>query len=142
MEGFTPIAALLGGATIGLAGALLLLFNGKIAGISGILGGMLSPAAGDWAWRVAFVTGLLTGGGLLLAFRPVSMAPETTVSLPALIAAGLLVGIGTRIGMGCTSGHGVCGISRLSVRSITATVVFVAAAMVTVFIVRHVLGGI
>ena len=142
MEGFTPIAALAGGALIGLAALMLLLFNGRIAGVSGIIGGLLSPAAGEVAWRFSFVLGLLAGGGLLLVFHPVSMAPEPGVSLAALIGAGLLTGIGVKIGAGCTSGHGICGVSRLAPRSIVATVVFLAAAMLTVYAVRHMLGGI
>ena len=142
MESFTPWAALAGGTLIGLAALLLLLCNGRIAGISGILGGSLDPKRGDVLWRVLFFFGLLAGGGLMLEWRPVTMDVEVDVSTPAVILAGLLVGLGTRIGNGCTSGHGVCGVGRLAPRSIVAVVVFVSAAMLTVYIVRHVLGGI
>ncbi|MBS0307447.1 MAG: YeeE/YedE family protein [Proteobacteria bacterium] len=137
---FTPLLSLSGGLLIGLAAAALVLFNGRIAGISGIVGGLLRPQTGDRAWRLAFIVGLLLSPllyGLAVAL------PESRVDAgwPTLIAAGLLVGIGTRYGSGCTSGHGVCGISRLSPRSLVATVIFMAAGFATVFIVRHVLGG-
>jgi uncharacterized membrane protein YedE/YeeE len=123
---FTPLASLLGGILIGLAASMMLLFNGKIAGISGIVAGLLRPAGHQTLWRVLFVTGLVTGGLVLRFVQPAAYAftiPRTTA---ALVAAGLLVGFGTRLGNGCTSGHGVCGISRLSARSIAATVVFIA----------------
>jgi hypothetical protein len=137
---FTPWASLAGGILIGLATALLLLANGRIAGISGILGGLLRPARGDVAWRVAFVAGLFLAPIVWLTMR--AMPPAQIDHSPALLAAGgLLVGIGTRFGSGCTSGHGVCGIARLSPRSLLATACFMAAGFVTVFVVRHVLGG-
>jgi len=136
---FTPWASLAGGILIGLAAALLLLANGRVAGISGILGGLLRPARGDVAWRVAFLGGLFLAPLIWLTMR--AMPPAQIDHGPALLAAaGLLVGVGTRFGSGCTSGHGVCGIARLSPRSLTATACFMAAGIATVFIVRHVLG--
>ena len=136
---FTPWSALAGGVLIGLAAAGLLLFNGRIAGISGILGGLLSRARADIAWRIAFVLGLLAAPTIWMM---VADAPEINVDAgyPALAVAGLLVGIGTRYGSGCTSGHGVCGLSRLSPRSLVATLSFMAAGFVTVYIIRHLLG--
>lgn len=136
---FTPWASLSGGILIGLATALLLLANGRVAGVSGILGGLLRPARGDVAWRVAFVLGLFVAPIAWLAMR--AMPPAQIDHSPALLAlGGLLVGVGTRFGSGCTSGHGVCGIARLSPRSVLATACFMAAGFVTVFVVRHVLG--
>ena len=136
---FTPWASFTGGILIGLATALLLLANGRVAGISGILGGLLRPARGDVAWRVAFVLGLFFAPIVWLAMR--AMPPAQIDHSPALLAiGGLLVGVGTRFGSGCTSGHGVCGIARLSPRSLLATACFMAAGFVTVFVVRHVLG--
>jgi uncharacterized membrane protein YedE/YeeE len=135
---FTPWASLTGGILIGLATALLLLANGRVAGVSGILGGLLRPARGDVAWRVAFLLGLFVAPIVWLAMR--AMPPAQIDHSPALLAVGgLLVGIGTRFGSGCTSGHGVCGIARLSPRSLLATACFMAAGFVTVFVVRHVL---
>jgi uncharacterized membrane protein YedE/YeeE len=142
LEGFTPWAALAGGTLIGLAALLLLLCNGRIAGISGIMGGSLQPARGDLLWRVLFFWGLVAGGALTLWWWPAALAIRIDVSSPAVILAGLLVGLGTRIGSGCTSGHGVCGVGRLAPRSLVASAVFVSAAMLTVYVVRHVLGGI
>ncbi|MDJ0949549.1 MAG: YeeE/YedE family protein [Alphaproteobacteria bacterium] len=141
MENFTPVSALIGGLLIGVAASMLLLLNGRIAGISGIAGGLLSPARGDVAWRLLFLAGLALGAALWRLVGPEPQAIALTGSLPTLIAGGLLVGFGTRLGGGCTSGHGVCGIARLSKRSITATAVFMASAFVTVFVVRHVFGG-
>ncbi|KQY00825.1 MULTISPECIES: YeeE/YedE family protein [Massilia] len=136
---FTPWASLAGGILIGLATALLLLANGRVAGISGILGGLLRPTRGDIAWRVTFILGLFVAPLVWLSMR--AMPPAQIDHSPALLAVGgLLVGIGTRFGNGCTSGHGVCGIARLSPRSLLATACFLAAGFVTVFIVRHVLG--
>ena len=136
---FTPWASLAGGLVIGLAAALLMLFNGRIAGIGGILGGLLRPSNEDVAWRVAFIAGLVVAP---LAWALVAALPAIHVDagLPALIGAGLLVGFGTRLGSGCTSGHGVCGISRGSLRSLAATLAFMAAGFAVVFVVRHVLG--
>lgn len=135
---FTPQAALAGGLLIGLAAAAFILFNGRIAGISGILGGLLRPARGDVGWRAAFLAGLLAAPVL---YGMVAALPEVTVDAGTgtLVAAGLLVGVGTRYGSGCTSGHGVCGISRGSPRSLVATAAFMFAGFVTVYIVRHVL---
>ncbi len=135
---FTPWSSLLGGVLIGVAAAALLLLNGRIAGISGILGGLLRPVRGDAAWRVAFIAGLLFAPAL---YGLVARLPAATIeaSYPVLILAGLLVGAGTRYGSGCTSGHGVCGLSRLSPRSLAATVAFMAAGFATVFVVRHLL---
>jgi uncharacterized membrane protein YedE/YeeE len=136
---FTPWASLAGGILIGLATALLLLANGRVAGISGILGGLLRPSPGDVAWRVAFIGGLFVAPLVWLTMG--AMPPAQIDHSPALLAAGgLLVGIGTRFGSGCTSGHGVCGIARLSPRSLLATACFIGAGFVTVFVVRHVLG--
>jgi hypothetical protein len=136
---FTPWASLAGGILIGLATALLLLANGRVAGISGILGGLLRPSRGDIAWRVTFILGLFVAPLVWLTMR--AMPPAQIDHSPALLAVGgLLVGIGTRFGNGCTSGHGVCGIARLSPRSLLATACFLAAGFVTVFVVRHVLG--
>jgi uncharacterized membrane protein YedE/YeeE len=136
----TPVSSLLGGALIGLAAALLMLFNGRIAGISGIVSGLLRPSRGEWAWRLAFVLGLLASPWL---YQCVAALPESTVEAdwPALLLAGLLVGVGTRYGSGCTSGHGVCGLARLSPRSLAATLAFMASGFVTVYVVRHLLGG-
>ncbi len=135
MNAYVPPLA--GGALIGASAALLLLANGRIAGISGILGGLLGPSVRDGAWRTAFVIGLLAGPAL---FRlGAGHWPEVRVgaSWPVLVVAGLLVGYGTRLGSGCTSGHGVCGLARLSPRSLAAVATFMAAAIVTVFLVRH-----
>jgi uncharacterized membrane protein YedE/YeeE len=138
-EHFTPFASLGGGILIGLAAALLLLANGRIAGISGIAGGLLRPARGDIGWRLAFLLGLVTAPLVWLVFR--AMPPVQIDNSPALLTvAGLLVGIGTRFGSGCTSGHGVCGISRLSPRSLVATLGFMLAGFATVYVVRHVMG--
>ena len=136
---FTPWAALIGGALIGLAAVLLALFNGRIAGISGIVGALLPPyKIGDRAWQIAFVVGMLAAPVLYSFFAPVPAAPSPA-SWPVLVLAGLLVGFGTRLGSGCTSGHGVCGLSRLSVRSLVATLCFMATGFATVFVARHVL---
>ena len=141
MENFTPIASLCGGILIGLSVSLLLLCDGKIAGISGIVGGLLSPTQNDTAWRVLFVAGLLTGGLFFSFFSPQVFTFSISRSTGALILAGLLVGFGTRLGNGCTSGHGVCGISRFSGRSIIATMTFMITGIITVYIVNHLLGG-
>ena len=133
---FTPWAALAGGMLIGLAAALLILFNGRIAGISGILGGLLRPRSGDLGWRVAFLAGLIGTPLLWQLWRAVPPV-QIDAGTPALIVAGLLVGVGVRYGAGCTSGHGVCGLSRLSPRSLAATCAFMAAGFLTVYLLRH-----
>jgi uncharacterized membrane protein YedE/YeeE len=135
---FTPLSALAGGVMIGLAAAAFVLLNGRIAGVSGILGGLLRPAQGDASWRIAFIAGLIIAPWAYAAFGPL---PESTIdaTYPVVVLAGLLVGIGTRYGAGCTSGHGVCGVARLSRRSLVATACFMAAGFATVFVMRHVL---
>jgi uncharacterized membrane protein YedE/YeeE len=135
MVHFTPISALLGGVLIGIAASLLLLSDGRIAGISGIFGGIVRPVRGDFAWRLAFVLGLLAAGvvGLLVAPDKIGVAPR---SLALLGVAGVVVGIGTRLSNGCTSGHGVCGVSRLSPRSLVATATFIATGVLTVTLLR------
>lgn len=141
MEHFTPVSALIGGLLIGASAALFLVLNGRIAGISGILGGLLQPSRADVGWRSAFLAGLLTAPLIYTAvggsFPPVRL--DAPIGL--LILAGLLVGFGTRLGAGCTSGHGVCGIGRGSPRSIVATLVFMTTAILTVFVTRHLIGG-
>jgi uncharacterized membrane protein YedE/YeeE len=129
--------ALLGGVLIGLAASLLLWLNGRVAGVSGILNGVVFSSAGDTEWRVAFLMGLIAAGGLYMALVPGASLPRTDYSRAGLIVAGLLVGFGTRMGNGCTSGHGVCGLGRLSLRSLVAVITFMATAIVTTFIVRH-----
>ena len=135
---FTPWSALAGGALIGLAAALFLLLNGRIAGISGVLGGLFKPTSGDIAWRIAFVLGLV-GAPLVYSLFAVLPTPQIDAGNAALVTAGLLVGVGTRYGSGCTSGHGVCGLSRLSPRSLVATACFMGAGFATVFVIRHLL---
>ena len=136
------IRGLLGGALIGIAASLLLLFNGRIAGISGVLGGLLYEAPrGDRRWRLRFILGLIAGAAVLAALRPEFAAPAPGSSIGVLVVAGLLVGFGTRLGNGCTSGHGVCGLARFSRRSLAATLSFMASGFITVYVVRHLLGG-
>lgn len=132
------VTALAGGVLIGLAATLLLWLNGRVAGVSGVLGGLLPPKPGEVAWRVAFVAGLIATGGLYMAFVPGAPLPRTGFPPAGLAAAGLLVGFGTRMGNGCTSGHGVCGLGRLSPRSLAAVLTFMATAIATTFVVRHV----
>ena len=139
MAPFDPVSALVGGGLIGLAAVLLMLLNGRIAGVSGILGEAL--AGEDRGWRLAFLIGLIAAPLLLGAIGRPAAPPQMPASFAIVIAAGLLVGFGTRLGGGCTSGHGVCGIARLSPRSITATLVFMATAMVVVAVMRHGWGG-
>jgi len=138
---FTPIASLVGGMMIGLSASALLLFNGKIAGISGIYGGLLSPAKGDTLWRLFFVLGLLAGGVALAFMYPDAL--QMNLHRPGVVVAvaGLLVGFGARLGNGCTSGHGVCGISRRSPRSLVATMTFMATGILTTFVFNHLLRG-
>ncbi|MDP3670964.1 MAG: YeeE/YedE family protein [Telluria sp.] len=137
---FTPYASLAGGVLIGIATAMFALFNGRIAGISGIVGGLLRPRNGDIGWRVAFVAGLIAAP---LLYRVFGDLPDIRIDTGwvTLAAAGLIVGVGTRYGSGCTSGHGVCGLARLTPRSLVATLSFMAAGFATVFVVRHLLGA-
>ena len=129
--------ALAGGVLIGLAATLLLWLDGRVAGVSGILNGVLFPAAGDVSWRLAFLVGLVGAAGLYMAFVPGAPVPRGDFPRIGLVVAGLLVGFGTRMGNGCTSGHGVCGLGRLSGRSLAAVATFMATAIATTFVVRH-----
>lgn len=137
MEDFTPLSGLVGGLLIGLAVTLLLLLNGRLAGISGIVGGLLTTAGRGDGWRAAFVAGLLIGALAYVIATGDASSVSVGASLPAVVAGGLLVGFGTRLGSGCTSGHGLCGVARFSGRSVAATTVFFAVAMLTVFLTRH-----
>ena len=141
MESFTPIASTIGGVLIGIASAGLLMFHGRIAGISGIAGGIFRPMAGDTSWRVMFLVGLFAAGVGWSYFFPEDYLVAIDRSTAALVVAGLTVGVGTQIGGGCTRGHGVCGIGRLSKRSTVATISFMVTAALTVFVVNEVLGG-
>ena len=136
---FTPWASLAGGVLLGLASAMFILVNGRILGISGIVGGLFRPKAGDVGWRLSFLLGLLVAP-LLYALVAGPIAPRIDAGWVTVVIAGLLVGVGTRFGSGCTSGHGVCGLSRLSPRSAVATLCFMAAGFATVFIMRHAIG--
>ncbi len=138
---FTPWSALAGGALIGLSASLMLLANGRIAGISGIFGGLLSPKAGDIAWRLAFVLGLAAAGIAMYLSAPELIQVSETRSMAATVVAGLLVGFGVRMGNGCTSGHGVCGLSRFSKRSLIATLTFMATGAVTATGIQILAGG-
>jgi uncharacterized membrane protein YedE/YeeE len=140
MHNFTPVASLFGGILIGLSASAMLLLTGKITGISGVFAGVLRPAKGDTLWKACFVAGLLAGGLVLRLFLPRAFDFGVVRSWDVLAPAGLLVGFGTRLGNGCTSGHGVCGVSRLSARSIVATVTFIVSGAVVVFLVNHLLG--
>ena len=137
---FTPWASLAGGVIIGISAAMFVLLNGRIAGISGVLGGLLKPVRGDISWRAAFILGLV-GAPLLYALFTELPRPQIDAGYAGLTVAGLLVGIGTRFGSGCTSGHGVCGISRLSPRSLVATAAFMLAGFATVFVERHLISA-
>jgi uncharacterized protein len=141
MSNFTPLSALIGGALIGLAAAIYVLGLGRVAGVSGVLGGLLRPRAGDAPLQLAFVAGLIAAPLLMHAGGAPLPALRIDAALPILIAGGLSVGFGTRLGGGCTSGHGVCGIARLSARSLVATAVFMAVGAAVVFVKRHVIGG-
>ncbi|MBT9511164.1 MAG: YeeE/YedE family protein [Acidovorax sp.] len=136
---FTPWMALAGGVLLGLASALFVLLNGRILGISGIVGGLLRPRVGDIGWRLAFVLGMLVAPGVYWLFAAPTQA-RIDAGWGMVVVAGLLVGVGTRYGSGCTSGHGVCGLSRMSPRSLIATLAFMGAGFVAVFLIRHVLG--
>ena len=142
MHNLTPLSGLLGGALIGLAAAMLMLLTGRIAGISGIFGGVLVQGAKDRDWRLAFIAGLIAAPIIATLLTGAALpSPAMPASLIVIVVAGLLVGFGSRMGGGCTSGHGVCGVARLSARSLIATAVFMAAAIATVAIVRHIIGG-
>jgi uncharacterized protein len=141
MENFTPYSSLAGGLLIGISAAIMLLFNGRITGISGITAELISPKSGEWLWRLLFLVGTVLGAVLFNQFYPGAFAIPKDYPYGLLIAGGLLVGIGTRMGSGCTTGHAICGISRLSSRSIVATCVFMTAGGITVFVLRHVIGG-
>jgi uncharacterized membrane protein YedE/YeeE len=141
MPAFDPVSALLGGGLIGLASVLLMLLNGRVAGISGILGGALALSAGDKVWRLAFIAGLIVAPIVIGLFGHPLPEPQMPASWLLIVAAGVLVGFGARYGGGCTSGHGVCGIARLSARSIAATAIFMASAIIVVAIMRHGFGG-
>ncbi len=136
---FNPFGALAGGALIGLASLLLLLLIGRISGISGILGGTLQQPNSDTGWRLAFLVGLVAGAGLMAKYLGGFQPTQVTGTL-GLAIAGLLVGFGTRLGAGCTSGHGICGLARLSPRSLAAVLIFMASAMITIFVLRHLIG--
>ncbi len=138
----TAGSAILGGGLIGMSASLLLIFEGRIAGISGIVGGLVGPRWSDVTWRLAFIAGLLVGGVVLLVALPNAISPVSSrLPLWGVAVAGLLTGFGTRLGHGCTSGHGVCGLSRGSVRSLAAVITFMVAGAVAAFAVRHILPG-
>ncbi len=141
MENFTPISALVGGALIGLSATMLLLFNGRVAGISGIFNGLINPAQTDKAWRGLFLLGLILGTAIYV-WSPQGGAPAPlSLSKSLLLLGGFLVGFGTRMGSGCTSGHGVCGLGRFSFRSLIATLTFMATGIATVYVARHLFGA-
>lgn len=141
MTAFTPIMSLVGGSLIGLSAVLLMAFHGRIAGMTGILTGLLPPVATDWTWRAAFLAGATVAPVLVMALGDGAIGYSSPVPLAWTIVSGLVVGVGVYFGSGCTSGHGVCGIARLSPRSLVATATFMATAVATVFFVRHVAGG-
>lgn len=141
MTEFTPLMSLLGGTLIGLSAVSLMAFNGRIAGMTGILTGLLPPVSADWQWRAAFIAGAVVAPMLFVAFSAGAIGFESPVPAPWLAVSGLIVGVGVYFGSGCTSGHGVCGLARLSPRSIAATAIFMTTTAATVFITRHVFGG-
>ncbi|WP_370690772.1 YeeE/YedE family protein [Methylicorpusculum sp.] len=140
LENFTPLSSFSGGLLIGLAATLLLLFNGRIAGISGIMSGLISPGKGEIFWRLVFLLGLVLGALLVKAVIPDSIKIREGFPYGLLAIGGFLVGFGTRMANGCTSGHAVCGIARLSKRSIAATLTFIVSGMMTVYLLRHLIG--
>lgn len=135
------LAPIIGGLLIGLGASALMLFNGKIAGVSGIFSGLLHPKAGDFAWRAAFIAGIVVGGTVLFLLRPDLFGVGVERSIPILILGGVLVGFGARLGSGCTSGHGVCGIARLGPRSVVATLTFIGTGAIAAYVVNQLLGG-
>ena len=140
MENFTPVPAFAGGLLIGLSAVIMLLFNGRITGISGILDGIvINSKSGDRVWRICFLLGLALGGFLFKLIMPDSFIPRDGFSLVLLVTGGFIVGVGTRMGSGCTSGHGICGIARFSQRSILATVIFMVTGGITVYFIRHIM---
>jgi uncharacterized membrane protein YedE/YeeE len=141
MANFTPFSAAIGGALIGLSAVLLMLFTGRIAGVSGIFDGLINPQTSDRTWRAAFVAGLIAAPVTAVLVGYAVPVPQMPGSYVTIVVSGLLVGFGTRLGSGCTSGHGICGIARLSPRSIAATGVFMVAAIVVVALTHHVFGG-
>lgn len=141
MNNFTPITGLLGGALIGLSVTMMMLFVGRITGISGIFGGLVVPQRGEVAWRVTFVAGLVSGGLILRVFYPQAFPVQLDSSMVLVVMAGLLVGFGTRMGSGCTSGHGICGLARFSQRSFVSVFTFIATGAVAVYLLRHILRG-
>lgn len=141
MTEFTPFLSLLGGSLIGLAAVLLMTFHGRIAGMTGILSGLVPPFSHDWAWRAAFLVGAIGAPALIVATTGSTIPFESPTPAPWLIIGGLIVGAGVYFGSGCTSGHGVCGMARLSPRSIVATLTFMATSAMTVFAIRHMIGG-
>ena len=141
MDQFTPIASTIGGLLIGLSASLMLLMHGRIAGISGILGGLLKPRSGDVAWRILFLAGLVAGGIVFAIISPDSLADGLQRSTVTTAGAGLLVGIGTQLSQGCTSGHGVCGLSRMSPRSAVAVVTFMTTGLIAAYISQSIMGG-
>lgn len=141
MTEFTPFLSLLGGSLIGLSAVLLMAFHGRIAGITGILTGIVPPVASDWGWRAAFLIGAIGAPALLVTLTGYSIPFDSPTPTPWLLIGGLIVGVGVYFGSGCTSGHGVCGIARLSPRSIVATLTFMVSTALTVFVIRHLVGG-
>ena len=141
MTEFTPLMSLVGGTLIGLSAVLLMAFNGRIAGMTGILTGLLPPVSTDWLWRAAFIVGAMAAPVLVVSLSSQTIGFDSPVPSSWLAVSGLIVGVGVYFGSGCTSGHGVCGMARLSPRSIAATAVFMATTAATVFVSRHVLGG-
>ena len=141
MTEFTPISSLLGGGLIGLAAVLLMAFHGRIAGMTGILSGLVPPFSYDWGWRAAFLAGAIAAPALVVMLAGPVIAFESPTPSSWLVLGGLVVGVGVYFGSGCTSGHGVCGMARLSPRSIVATLTFMVSTAATVFVVRHLVGG-
>jgi uncharacterized protein len=138
LQNFTPFPALLGGALIGLSAVLLFRFNGRIAGISSIMSGLLTTAGSHRHWRIAFLAGLMLGAAIWQAVTPFALSFRQDYPIWLIIGGGFLVGVGTRLGSGCTSGHGICGIALLSSRSIVATLTFMSTGLLTVFLLRHI----